>query len=428
VYKQLKHAKTIQTKVDQVTERIAPMIRKIEAQVDFHQWRVLEAFRRHHVSEYHLHSSTGYGYDDLGREVFEKVFADLFGAELALVRPHIISGTHAIAACLYGVLRPGDELIYLSGKPYDTLQQVIGQGKDGSGSLADYGIGYREIPLLATGEVDFSTFEKQLTPKTKMVGIQRSRGYADRPSFTIEQIQTMISKIRGIRSDLIVFVDNCYGEFVEEMEPTHVGADLIAGSLIKNPGGGLAKSGGYIAGKEEWVKQAAARLVAPGIGLEGGATYGYLRDYYQGLFLAPHVVGEALKGAVFTAALLNELGFETTPSWEEPRTDLIQQIRLGSPERLIAFCRGIQAGSPVDAYIMPEPAPMPGYQDPVIMAAGAFVQGASIELSADGPLRPPYIVYMQGGLTYSHVKIAIMQAIDQMLDVENTESIQGRRG
>ncbi|SFJ50614.1 Cystathionine beta-lyase family protein involved in aluminum resistance [Thermoflavimicrobium dichotomicum] len=406
----------IKEKVEKIEQRIAPEIRRIEQQVDEHQWRVLHFFRQHGVSEYHLQSSTGYGYDDVGREVFERIFADLFGAELALVRPHIISGTHAIAACLYGVLRPGDELIYLSGKPYDTLQQVIGTESDGSGSLMDYGIRYKEIPLLPDGSVDFATFQSLLTDRTKVVGIQRSRGYADRPSFTISQIAEMIGQIREIRSDLVVFVDNCYGEFVEDKEPTHVGADLIAGSLIKNPGGGLAKSGGYIAGKEKWVKKAAARLVAPGIGLEGGATFGYLRDYYQGLFLAPHVVGEALKGAVFAAALLEEIGFDTTPKWNEVRTDIIQQVRLGNPDLLVAFCQGIQAGSPVDAHIAPVPAPMPGYKDPVIMAAGTFVQGASIELSADGPLRPPYIAYLQGGLTYSHVKIALIQAVDRMIE------------
>ncbi|WP_093230510.1 methionine gamma-lyase family protein [Thermoflavimicrobium dichotomicum] len=416
MYKQLNHPLWIKEKVEKIEQRIAPEIRRIEQQVDEHQWRVLHFFRQHGVSEYHLQSSTGYGYDDVGREVFERIFADLFGAELALVRPHIISGTHAIAACLYGVLRPGDELIYLSGKPYDTLQQVIGTESDGSGSLMDYGIRYKEIPLLPDGSVDFATFQSLLTDRTKVVGIQRSRGYADRPSFTISQIAEMIGQIREIRSDLVVFVDNCYGEFVEDKEPTHVGADLIAGSLIKNPGGGLAKSGGYIAGKEKWVKKAAARLVAPGIGLEGGATFGYLRDYYQGLFLAPHVVGEALKGAVFAAALLEEIGFDTTPKWNEVRTDIIQQVRLGNPDLLVAFCQGIQAGSPVDAHIAPVPAPMPGYKDPVIMAAGTFVQGASIELSADGPLRPPYIAYLQGGLTYSHVKIALIQAVDRMIE------------
>jgi cystathionine beta-lyase family protein involved in aluminum resistance len=416
VYQNLKHGPWIERKVNEIEARIEPVIRAIEKRVDLHQWRVLDAFRRHGVSEIHLHSSTGYGYDDLGRETYEKVFADLFGAEMALVRPNIISGTHAIAACLYGVLRPGDELVYLTGKPYDTLHKVIGSGQDGSGSLADYGIGYREIPLLPGGEVHWKAFEQALTGRTRMVGIQRSRGYADRPSFTVRRIREMVERIRALHPDLVIFVDNCYGEFVEELEPTHVGADLVAGSLIKNPGGGLAKSGGYIAGKEEWVNCAASRLVAPGIGIEGGATHGYMRDYWQGLFLAPHVVGEALKGMVFVSALLEELGFSTTPAWQEERTDIIQQVRLGSPELLIAFCQGIQSGSPVDAHILPVPAAMPGYEDPVIMAAGTFVQGASIELSADGPLRPPYIAYLQGGLTYSHVKAAIILALEHMME------------
>jgi cystathionine beta-lyase family protein involved in aluminum resistance len=416
VYKELRHGEWIEKKVAQIESKIEPVIRKIEKRVDALQWKVLSAYRRHGVSEIHLHSSTGYGYDDLGRETFEKAFADIFGAEKALVRPHIISGTHAISACLYGVLRPGDELIYLTGRPYDTLHQVIGSERDGSGSLADYGITYKEIPLTSEGKVDWDAFSAALGANTKMVGIQRSRGYADRPSFTIAEIREMVERIRSMRSDLIIFVDNCYGEFVEELEPTHVGVDLLAGSLIKNPGGGLAKSGGYIAGKEKWVERAAARLVAPGIGMEGGATYGYMRDYYQGLFLAPHVVGEALKGVVFAAALLAELGFQTTPTWEEERTDIIQQISLGTPELLIAFCQGIQSASPVDAHILPVPSPMPGYRDEVIMAAGTFVQGASIELSADGPLRPPYIAFMQGGLTYSHVKIGIIQALDFMIE------------
>lgn len=415
MYTHLTNGPWIQKQVEKIRPQIAPIIQGIEARVDQHQSRVLNAFRKHQVSEYHLQSSTGYGYDDMGRETLEKIYADLFGAEMALVRPNIISGTHAISACLYGVLRPGDELIYLTGQPYDTLHQVIGTEADGSGSLADYGVTYQEIPLKSTGEIDWERFRSTVSKRTRLIGIQRSRGYADRPSFTISQIKEMIEKIREIVTDVVVFVDNCYGEFVEDLEPTHVGADLIAGSLIKNPGGGLAKSGGYIIGKKEWVERAASRLVAPGIGVEGGATYGYLRDYFQGLFLAPHVVGESLKGVVFTSALLEELGFLTTPRWNEPRTDLIQQIYLDKPELLVAFCQGIQSASPIDAYIQPIPAPMPGYTDEVIMAAGTFVQGASIELSADGPLRPPYIAYMQGGLTYSHVKIAIMQALDQMM-------------
>lgn len=410
----LKHEKWIRELQASVTEQIQPVIRQIEERVEMHQWRVLDAFRKHGVSDYHLHSSTGYGYDDIGREIFERIFAELFGAEMALVRPNIISGTHAIASCLYGNLRPGEELIYLTGTPYDTLHKVIGKEGDRTGSLADYGISYQEIALLEGGEVDWDTFIQSVSQRTKVIGIQRSRGYADRPSFTIARIRQMVTKIREIAPQAMIFVDNCYGEFVEELEPTHVGADLVAGSLIKNPGGGLAKSGGYIVGKQHFVEKAASRLVAPGIGVEGGATYGYQRDYYQGLFLAPHVVGEACKGVVFASAMLTGTGFQTTPAWDEERTDIIQQVRLGSADLLVAFCQGIQSASPVDAHITPIPAAMPGYEDPVIMAAGTFVQGASIELSADGPLREPYMAFLQGGLTYSHVKIAIMQALDRM--------------
>lgn len=400
--------------MDKLDKMIAPMIQNIEANVESLQERVISTFRKHKVSEYHLHSSTGYGYDDIGRETLERVFADLFGAELALIRPNIIAGTHAIASCLYGVLRPGDEFIYLTGKPYDTLHPIIGEKQDGSGSLRDLNIHYKEIPLTAGNEIDWNGFLRVLSPQTKMVCIQRSRGYSNRPSFSVSHIKQMIQQVKEIRADLVIFVDNCYGEFVELQEPTHVGADIIAGSMIKNPGGGLAKSGGYIVGKDQWVKKAAARLVAPGIGVEGGATYGYLRDYFQGLFMAPHIVGEALKGAVYTAALTKELGFDTNPLWNESRTDIIQQINLKTPERLIAFCQGIQAASPIDSHVLPTPSNMPGYKDPVIMAAGTFVQGASIELSADAPLRYPYTVFLQGGLTYAHVRIAVKTALQTM--------------
>jgi cystathionine beta-lyase family protein involved in aluminum resistance len=415
VYKHLQKDSWIKQKATAMQQRIMPVIRQIEKRVDEQQARVLQSFCQHSVSDIHLHASTGYGYDDLGRATLEKIFADLFGAEMALVRPQLLCGTHAIAACLYGVLRPGDELVYLTGEPYDTLQPVLGSERDGSGSLADYGITYQAVSLLPQGEVDWQRFHQVVTERTRLIAIQRSRGYADRSSFHVAYIGEMIRRIKEIGPHLVVLVDNCYGEFVEMEEPTHVGADLIAGSLIKNPGGGLAKAGGYIAGKADWVKRAAARAVAPGIGVEGGATHGYLRDYYQGLFLAPHVVGEALKGAVFTAALLEEIGFVTTPSWQEMRTDIIQQVHLGHPDLLLAFCQGIQSASPVDAHLLPIPASLPGYADPIVMAAGTFVQGASIELSADAPLRPPYMVYLQGGLTYSHVKIAVVQALEKMI-------------
>lgn len=415
MYGDLRHGQILKTWAERVEERIESRLKEIDRQVERNQWKVLKAFRDEGVGEHHFTPSTGYGFDDLGRAVLEQVVARVFGAEAALVRPHIISGTHAIAACLYGVLRPGDELLYITGSPYDTLHQMIGSSADGSGSLCDYGVTYREVPLTPEGEVDFEGVRSAIGPNTRCIGIQRSRGYADRPSFSMASLEEMIRWLRDHVPEAVIFVDNCYGEFVEDMEPTAVGADLMAGSLIKNPGGGLAKTGGYIAGKRKWVERAASRLVAPGIGMDGGATYGHLRDYFQGLFLAPHIVGQALKGAVFAAALLAEAGFSTSPAWDEPRTDIIQQVRFGDPELLIAFCRGIQAASPVDARLTPEPAPMPGYEDPVIMAAGTFVQGASIELSADGPLRPPYIAYMQGGLTYSHVKIGVLHALDRLL-------------
>ncbi|MCH5586392.1 methionine gamma-lyase family protein [Shimazuella sp. AN120528] len=398
--------------------KITPILEQIEERVERHQAKLLAAFQKHKVSETHLQSSTGYGYDDIGRETLERIVADLFGGESALVRPNIVSGTHAIAACLYGVLRPGDEWISLTGRPYDTLFQIIGSPDDGTGSLADLGVRYYEIGLTDEHKVDWAKFQQKVTSKTKLVAIQRSRGYSNRPSFTIAEIAKMITQVRRILPNAIIFVDNCYGEFVEDREPLHVGADLIAGSLIKNLGGGLAKSGGYIVGRKTLVELASSRLVAPGIGMEGGATHGYLADYYQGLFLAPHVVGEALKGMVFASALFEEAGYTVSPTYREKRTDIIQQIQLGSSEKLIAFCQAIQAASPIDAHVLPEPCDMPGYKDPIIMAAGTFVQGASIELSADGPLREPFTVYLQGGLTFAHVKVALKQALQSLNQIQ----------
>jgi cystathionine beta-lyase family protein involved in aluminum resistance len=413
----LEFGKQLQPLVKRAEEQIEERLKRVQARVERNQWRVLQALRKHEVGDHHFTPSTGYGYDDLGRETLERVYATVFGAEAGIVRYQLISGTHAIATCLYGLLRPGDELLYITGKPYDTLEQVIGdpeQPRKVAGSLADFGIGYRFIPLTPTGEVDVEQVASAITGRTKVIGIQRSRGYADRPSFTIAQIEEMIRFIKRIREDLIVFVDNCYGEFVEEREPTHVGADLIAGSLIKNPGGGLAKSGGYIVGKKRLVELAGTRLAAPGIGLEGGATLYALQEMYHGFFLAPHVVGEALKGAIFSSALLEMLGFQTNPLWHEERTDLIQSIEFGSAERLITFCQGVQKAAPINAHVTPYPSPMPGYQDEVIMAAGTFIQGASIEFSADGPIRPPYLGFVQGGLTYEHVKIGVLTALNEL--------------
>lgn len=388
----------------------------IAAMVDTNQLKVLRSFQKHEVNEFHFSLSTGYGYDDSGRSTLESIYADVFGGEAALVRPHIISGTHAIAISLFGILRPGDDLLYITGKPYDTLEEVVGVRGEGQGSLKDYGIGYSYVPLTTEGNIDFLAVADAITPKTKVIGIQRSRGYADRPSFTIAKLEEMIRVVKEINPELIVFVDNCYGEFTEEREPLHVGADIMAGSLIKNPGGGLVKTGGYIVGRKDLVQLASYRMAAPGIGAEGGASLYSLLEMFQGFFLAPHVVGEALKGAVFSSALLERLGFKTNPLWHDPRTDLIQSVEFGTAERLITFCQGIQKAAPVDSHVTPYPSEMPGYADPVIMAAGTFIQGASIEFSADGPIRPPYLGFVQGGLTYSHVKVGILTAVNGLLE------------
>jgi len=397
-------------------ERIAaPYFARIERTAEWNQAKVIEAFQKHRVSDYHLHSSTGYGYNDRGRELLDAVYADVFGAEAALVRPHFASGTHAISTALFGVLRPGDHLLYITGTPYDTLHKVIGSEEDGTGSLRDMGISYSETPLLEDGSVNWDLVEQSITPRTKVIGIQRSRGYAWRSSFTVHQIAEMVQRIRAIREDLIIFVDNCYGEFTEKLEPTEVGVDLMAGSLIKNPGGGLAHTGGYIAGTKRCVELAAYRHTVPGLGGEVGSMLGATALIYQGLFLAPHAVGQALKGSVLAASLFRELGFDTSPSPEAVRSDIIQAIRFHSAEDLIAFVQGIQQASAIDAHVVPEPWEMPGYEHPVIMAAGTFIQGGSLELSADAPIREPYIAYVQGGLTYAHAKIGILTAIDRMV-------------
>lgn len=388
--------------------------KQMEQIVDRNQWKVIQAFQKHKVSDYHFASSTGYGYNDRGREVLDLVYADVFGAEAGLVRPHFVSGTHTIGTALFGVLRPGEKLLYITGKPYDTLHKVIGKPGDGTGSLQDFGIQYDEVDLLHDGQPNWEQIRKRLTPNTKVIGIQRSRGYAWRPSFTVDQIGELVSFVKNIRPDVIVFVDNCYGEFAELLEPTQVGVDLMAGSLIKNPGGGIAASGGYIVGKRSYVEQAAYRLTAPGIGGEVGAMLGTTRSLYQGLFLAPHLVGQAIRGSILAAAVFEQLGFETQPHWEAERTDLIQAIRFTSAKHLIAFVQAIQHSSAVDSHVVPEPWEMPGYDHPVIMAAGTFMQGGSLELSADAPIREPYIAYMQGGLTYSHVKLGIISAINNL--------------
>ncbi|APZ48687.1 hypothetical protein BW721_02810 [Jeotgalibaca sp. PTS2502] len=404
----------IEAIVDKIDKQLQPVFKQVQDNALFNQKKVLDGFRNCNVSDYHFNPSTGYGYNDTGRDTLEELYADVFKAEAALVRPQIISGTHAISTALLGVLRPGDDLLYITGQPYDTLLDIVGVTGNGIGSLKEYQIGYDHVDLLENGSVDFDTVAERISEKTKIIGIQRSRGYANRPSFTIEDIRQIIERVRELAPHAIFFVDNCYGEFVEKMEPIEVGADLIAGSLIKNPGGGIVKMGGYIAGKEELIEKCAYRLTTPGIGREAGATLYSLLEMYQGLFLAPHVVGEAVKGAIYTAALLEEVGIESTPKWNDPRTDLIQMVELPSKEQMIGFAQVIQKYSPVDSNVTPIPAPMPGYESEVIMAAGTFIQGASIELSADGPIRPPYTLYIQGGLTFEHVKLAVTAAVEDI--------------
>lgn len=386
----------------------------IDTKVSYNLDKVLKAFRKHRISDLHLQSSTGYGYNDVGREGLESIYAEIFRGEDALVRHQIVSGTHAITLSYFGNLLPGDELIAV-GKPYDTLHKVIGSDKKETGTLRELGIQYREFPLEENGSINLDHLLQVITPETKMISLQRSKGYQWRPSLTTEEISRVSKAIKRKWPNLIIFVDNCYGEFVEEKEPLEVGADLIAGSLIKNPGGGIAPCGGYIVGRKDLVDRAAARLTAPGIGKEIGPSLGNSRLFYQGLFNAPHIVGEALWGAIFSAALCSGLGLDVMPLPEDMRTDIIQGIKLGSRERVVAFCRGIQSYSPVDSHVIPEAWDMPGYTDQVIMAAGAFVQGSSIELSADAPMREPYIVYMQGGTSRQHVKLAVTETIKDMI-------------
>ena len=396
-----------------IEESIKDRFDAIDRVAEYNQMKVLMAMQNNKISESHFNISTGYGYNDSGRDTLEKVYADVFHTEDALVRPHITCGTHALALALAGNLRPGDELLSPVGIPYDTLQGVIGIRPE-RGSLAEYGISYRQTELLPDGSFDYPAIRKMITDRTKMVTIQRSKGYLPRPSYSVAQIGELISFIKGIRSDIICMVDNCYGEFVETEEPSDVGADLVVGSLIKNPGGGLASSGGYIAGKREYVENAAFRLTTPGLGKEVGANFGVNRSLYQGLFLAPTVTASALKSAIFASHVYEKLGFTAIPSASENRYDIIQAVLLGSEEAVIAFCKGIQAAAPVDSYVTPVPWPMPGYDCDVIMAAGAFVSGSSIELSADGPIKPPYAVYFQGGLTWQHGKAGIMMSLQKL--------------
>ena len=379
--------------------------------------RVMDAFRAEHVAVRHFVPTTGYGYGDDGRDALERIFARIFGCEDALVRPSIASGTHALALCLFGLLRPGDVLVAGSGKPYDTLESVIGlTGDAGQGSLREYGIGYAQVDL-KDDDVDLPALLQALKdPRAKVVALQRSRGYDWRASLTVERLGEVAQAVHAARPDVVVMVDNCYGEFVCDKEPTHLGCDIAVGSLIKNPGGGLAPTGGYLVGRADLVEKCACRLTSPGIGREVGSYLGGYDRFYQGLFLAPHVVSQAVKGAMLAAAVFTQLGLAVSPGPEDPRSDIIQAIRFEDPEKLIAFCQGIQYASPIDSHVTPEPWDMPGYQDPVIMAAGTFVSGASIELSADAPIRAPYIGYMQGGLTLAHVRYALEHVLRHLSD------------
>ena len=406
-------SKELLTLKERVLAELAPSFRRIEQISEENTLKVLTAMRECKVSDIHFNTSSGYAYDDIGRSKLEELYAKVFAAESALVRTQFVSGTHALATVLFGILRPGDKLVSLTGMPYDTMQTVIGHTASSSGSLKEYGILYDELPL-NEGRVDVERIADVLDERTKMVLIQRSRGYSRRPTLLIEDIREICNQVHRLRPDCICFVDNCYGEFVESLEPTQAGADIMAGSLIKNPGGGLAPTGGYIVGREDLVELASYRLTAPGMGAELGASLVNNRLFFQGLFLAPHVVSQALKGALFAAGIFENLGYTTYPRISDERGDIIQAIELGTAEKLVAFCSGVQKYSPVDSFVKPEPWDMPGYTDQIIMAAGTFVQGASIEFSADGPLRSPYNVYLQGGLTFEQVMFGILGAAEEI--------------
>ena len=399
----------------EVLEGLTDQFRHIDQVAEFNQAKVIAAMQKNRVNATHFNLSTGYGYDDEGRDNLERVYADCFGAEAALVRPQITCGTHALALALGANLLPGDELLSPVGGPYDTLEEVIGI-RPSPCSLKEYGVSYRQVDLLPDGGFDYDGIRAAINEKTRLITIQRSKGYATRPSYSVEEIGKLIAFCKECKPDVLCMVDNCYGEFVETQEPTNVGADMVVGSLIKNLGGGLAPTGGYVCGRKECIERCAYRLSAPGLGREVGANLGLLTSFYQGLFLAPTVVSSAVRGAVFAAACYEKLGFRVVPGSGETRRDIIQAVELGSREAMVAFCKGIQSAAPVDSYVTPEPWAMPGYDSDVIMAAGAFVQGSSIELSADGPIRPPYAVYFQGGLTWYHAKLGILMSLQKLVD------------
>lgn len=415
LYEQLGISSQVYDFCHEIEKSLKERFEQFDKTAEYNQMKVLLAMQKNRVSEECFGSSSGYGYNDYGRDTLEKVYADTFHTEACLVRPQIACGTHALAIALFGNLRPGDEMLAPAGKPYDTLEEVIGI-RPSKGSLAEYGVTYRQVDLLEDGTFDYENIRKAINEKTKLVEIQRSKGYMTRPSFSVKQIGELIAFVKSIKPDVICMVDNCYGEFVDTIEPSDVGADMVVGSLIKNPGGGLAPAGGYIVGKKKYVENAAYRLLSPGLGKEVGATLGVNGSFYQGFFLAPTVTAAALKGAVFAANVYEKLGFAVVPNGTESRHDIIQAVTFGKPEGVIAFCQGIQAAAPVDSFVSPEPWDMPGYDSPVIMAAGAFVQGSSIELSADGPIKPPYAVYFQGGLTWQHAKFGILMSLQKLVD------------
>jgi len=415
IYEKLGLSRAVYERGEAVLKRLEERFRTIDQIAEYNQAKVLHAMQEHMIGAQHFAATTGYGYNDDGREKLEKVYATVFGTEAALVRPQITCGTHALAVALGANVRPGDEILSPVGAPYDTLQEVIGI-RPSPCSLAEYGVTYAQADLKADGTFDYDAIRAAINERTKLITIQRSKGYATRPSFSVEQIGQLIAFCKSVKPDVVCMVDNCYGEFVDVIEPSNVGADMIVGSLIKNPGGGLAPIGGYIAGTQECVDRCAYRLSAPGLGQEVGANLGILPSFYQGFFLAPTVTAGALKGAIFAANLYGELGYKCIPTAAEPRNDIIQAVELGSEAAMCAFCRGIQAAAPVDSYATPEPWDMPGYDSKVIMAAGAFIQGSSIELSADGPIREPYAVYFQGGLTWQHAKLGILMSLQKMVD------------
>jgi len=397
-------------------EEVKSMFSRIDSIREYNQYKVLHAMQVNRLSDSHFGWYTGYGYNDPGREALENVYKDVFNTEDAIVRPIIVSGTHALTLCLTGLLKPGDEILSATSTPYDTLEGVIGIRKSNGYSLKDYGVGFKQVDFNEEGNVNIKEVIKNITNATSMVYIQRSTGYGWRNALTIKKIEEIIQAVKSVRKDIICMVDNCYGEFLETDEPTDVGADIMAGSLIKNPGGGLALTGGYVVGRKDLVELVSYRMTSPGVGKECGLTFGLTRNMFQGLFIAPKTVSDALKGAVFCSRIFEKLGYEVCPRWDEERSDIIQSIKLKSPEKVIAFCQGIQHSAPVDSFVSPEPWDMPGYESKIIMAAGAFVQGSSIELSADAPIREPYIAYFQGGLTYDHAKFGVLRGLQTMYD------------